>query len=88
MIFFTNLRDEEEDLDDDSDVGLNDDVLAEIGEDVEDVADDTEGFGLIEEEKEDEPEKEKTADDDDDSDSLEADAEDVDYDTFDDIDEM
>jgi len=85
MIFFINTRDEE-DLDDDSDIGLNDDVLAEIGEDTEDVTDNTEGFGLIEEEKEDETKKEKL--DDDDSDSLEDDAEDVDFDTFDDIDEM
>ena len=94
MIFFSFLRDDEEDEieDTDSESGLADDVLDEIAGDVDDdEADETEGFGLIDE-KEEEKKVAKAEEEDDEEEedeaSLEEDAEDVDYDTFDDVDEI
>jgi len=90
MIFFT--RDEEEEIEnpDDEEATLAEDLLDEVGE--EDVADDLEGFGLIDEKDEKDKNKnddeEKDEEDDDEEVPLDEDAEDVDFDTFDDIDEM
>ncbi len=90
MIFvnFQDTEEEEEEVEsgDDELATLGDDVLDEITEDDDEVADDTEGFGTIPEE-DDSPEKPE-AEDDPEEESLEEDAEDVDFDTFDDIDEM
>ena len=86
MIFFAHLRDEEDfEETDDTEASLDDEVLAEIGDESEEETDETEGFGLIDDDAEEEEAEEEESDDDD---SLEDDAEDVDYDTFDDIDEM
>lgn len=87
MIFFRN-DDEEAELEemDDEESELADDILDEVGEDVA-VDDDLEGFGLLtEEDVPDEEEEEK--DDEEEDTSLDDDAEDVDFDTFDDVDEM
>lgn len=77
--------DEEEEIGDDEEASLADDLLDEVSEgDV--VEDEVEGFGLLEEATDDdEEEDEEEAESDD---TLEEDAEDVDFDTFDDIDEM
>jgi len=73
--------DEPEEINDD-DATLADDLLDEIdGAETEDDA--LEGFGLVEEDDEEEEEEEEKEEE-----SLEDDAEDVDYDRFDDIDEM
>lgn len=93
MIFLNNDGDEEineEELEnpDDEEGTLDDDLLDEVGDETEEVGvDNVEGFGLIAEEEE---EKETEEDDEDEEEeaSLEEDAEDVDFDTFDDVDEM
>lgn len=91
---FLRRDDEEEELEnpDDEDATLGDDVLDEVEEDTVDVADDMEGFGHIDEtekDKKEDDEEEKDDEDKDDHDApLEDDAEDVDFDTFDDVDEM
>ncbi len=91
MTFFVNIPDEEEEIDEE-DASLDDDLLAELDplDDEVEVDDLTEGFGEVPEEEEKAIEKasEKTDDDDDGDESLEEDAEDVDFDTFDDIDDM
>ncbi|MEK7462038.1 MAG: hypothetical protein AAB618_00480 [Patescibacteria group bacterium] len=81
-----DIEGEEEEIEDDDTVSLADDVLDEVDGDDDELAADMEGFGLLEEvaEKE-EVEEEEDLDGDE---SLEEDAEDVDYDSFDDIDEM
>ena len=82
---------EEEEVEnpDDEEATLADDILDEVEGDATDIAhvDELEGFGLIdeaaavvEEEKEEAKEEE--------TESLEEDAEDVDFDTFDDVDEL
>jgi len=79
----------EEELEDtnDEDASLGDDVLDEVaGEEQDDTDDDTEGFGHIEEKDVKEPSEEE--DEEEDDTALEDDAEDVDYDSFDDVDEM
>ena len=77
-------EDELEDMDDEE-ASLGDDVLDEVaGED--EVDDSTEGFGLIDES--DDEDEEDDEEEDDAADELEDDAEDVDYDSFDDVDEM
>lgn len=74
--------DEPEEINDD-DATLADDLLDEIdGTETEDDA--VEGFGLVEEDDEEEDDEEEEKEEE----SLEDDAEDVDYDRFDDIDEM
>jgi hypothetical protein len=79
-------EDELEDTDDEN-ASLGDDVLAEVvGEEEDDADDDTEGFGHIEEKDVKEPSEEE--DEEEDDAALEDDAEDVDYDSFDDVDEM
>jgi hypothetical protein len=68
---------------------LDDDLLAEVGVEEEDVlTDEVEGFGLIEEDIEAEEEPASDEEDVDGDVSLEDDAEDVEYDSFDDVDEM
>ena len=81
-------EDELEDVDDE-DASLGDDVLDEVaGEDESDDEDDTEGFGHIDDKVVKEvPESDDDEEEEDDA-ELEDDAEDVDYDSFDDVDEM
>jgi hypothetical protein len=87
MPFKDDEVDEEEGEQNDDEVTLPDDVLDEVGvDDEEDPADDTEGFGLIDENEEAAPEEEEDANDD--EARLEDDAEEVEYDPFDDVDEM
>ncbi len=75
-----NKDEPEEEEADDSEASIDDGVLDELGDDkVADEAD-TEGFGHIDEDEvEEEPEEEG---------ELEDDAEDVDFDSFDDVDEL
>jgi len=85
MTFLNRDEEEESENPDDEEATLAEDLLDEVGE--ETVADDElEGFGLItpEVEKEEEEVEEK----DDEEATLDEDAEDVDFDTFDDVDEM
>jgi hypothetical protein len=90
MIYFRN---EEEGMeipeDEEEGTSLADDLLDEVGDDEEDLGEEDEiaGFGHISDDdtKEEEP---KGDDEDSDAEELEEDAEDVDYDTFDDVDEM
>lgn len=88
MIFFKHDDDEELENPDDEEASLAEDLLDEVGEDVAEVEDDMEGFGLLTEEEEKEDKEEKEDDDEEEEASLDEDAEDVDFDTFDDIDEM
>jgi hypothetical protein len=77
----------EDEMEDDDAVSLADDILDEVDGDEEDLADEIEGFGILDEagvEEEEEEESDEVEGDE----SLEEDAEDVDYDSFDDIDEM
>lgn len=87
-----NTPNEEEEETDGEDASLDDDLLAELNPlEEEEVVDPlTEGFGEVPEEEEKAIVKasEKSDDDDEPDDKLEDDAEDVDYDTFDDIDDM
>ncbi len=92
MINFRNDEEEEVEIpEEDEDASLDDDLLAEVSETEEDLGEDElAGFGHIsetaeesDEEEEDDEEEETSADE-----ELEDDAEDVDFDTFDDIDEM
>jgi hypothetical protein len=78
-------EEELEDIDDE-DAALGEDVLDEVAGEEDDAEGDTEGFGHIEEKdvKESSEEEEEEEDDA----ALEDDAEDVDYDSFDDVDEM
>jgi hypothetical protein len=90
MTFFVNVPEEEEEIDEE-DASLDDDLLAELDpledEDEEDPL--TEGFGEIPEEEEKAIEKAAEEDTEEDTEeSLEEDAEDVDFDTFDDVDEF
>jgi len=89
MIFSViSHNDDEETEEEDGEVGLDDAILDEITEDEDEIPVETEGFGLIDEKDVAEVEEEKKDDEDDDEERLEEDAEDVDFDTFDDIDEM
>jgi hypothetical protein len=88
MIFVgISHNDDEETEEEDGEVGLDDAILDEIAEDEVEEPIETEGFGLIDEKEVAEVEEEKKEDDDAET-SLEEDAEDVDFDTFDDVDEM
>lgn len=90
MVFLRRDGDEEEtESPEDEDATLADDVLDEVEGDVDETADATEieGFGLVPD-KEDEKEDDAEDEDDDSDEALEDDAEDVDFDTFDDVDEM
>ena len=62
-------------------------MLSEVVEEDEVLEDEVEGFGLLEETDDKEDDKEEEEDTDADA-SLEDDAEDVEYDSFDDVDEM
>lgn len=88
MIYLRNDDPETEEADEmnDEESSIDDDILDEVG--VEDEADDvdTEGFGHINEDEEEDDEEEEDGEED--NAELEDDAEDVDYDSFDDIDEM
>lgn len=86
MIFFKHDEEEEMENPDDEEATLAEDLLDEVGDD--EVADDLEGFGLITEDLKDDEEEEDDEEDDEEEASLDEDAEDVDFDTFDDIDEM
>lgn len=86
MIFFKQEDDEETPEDDEA--TLADDLLDEVGEDAEST-DDMEGFGLLtEDDTKEEEEEEKEEDEEEEEATLDEDAEDVDFDTFDDVDEM
>ena len=90
-MLFLNITDdtlgEEEELDD-AEATLADDLLDEVGEE-EDTAD-MEGFGLIDEAAvvEEEEETDESGEKVEDAAALEEDAEEVDFDTFDDVDEL
>ncbi len=78
---------EPEELSDD-DATLADDLLDEVaGVEGEDEDDTLEGFGILPIKEEDDDEEEKEEDEDGDA-ELEDDAEDVEFDAFDDIDEL
>lgn len=81
-------RDDEEELEngDDEEATLADDLLDEVGDEPIEADEEIEGFGLLAEEEVAEEEEEK--DDEEEETPLDEDAEDVDFDTFDDIDEM
>jgi hypothetical protein len=91
MVFFrTDDEEEEVETPEDEDAALADDVLDEVESDDVVAPDELEGFGLMDEaaalaveEKEEPKEGEEEGDA-----PLEEDAEDVDFDTFDDVDEM
>ncbi len=92
MVFFRTDDEEEDEIEtpDDEDTALADDVLDEVESDDVVAPDELEGFGLMDEtaalaieEKDEEKEGEEEGDA-----PLEEDAEDVDFDTFDDVDEM
>jgi hypothetical protein len=90
MTFFAHIPDEEEEIDEEEGA-IDDDLLAEL-DPLEDEVEDplTGGFGEVPEEEEKAIEKasEKSDDDEDGDEPLEEDAEDVDFDTFDDVDEF
>lgn len=94
MVFLRSDDEEELEAPEDEDAALADDILDEVEEDSTDIAeDDMEGFGHIEEVVEKDKKEDETDEDEDEEDAdrdapLEEDAEDVDFDTFDDIDEM
>ncbi len=89
MMLFGFRSDDEEEVDEE-DATLADDILDELAEDTEDEDDPlAEGFGELPAEEEEAIEKASEEEDEDgDDESLEDDAEDVDFDTFDDVDEM
>lgn len=73
---------------DDEDATLADDLLDEVaGEDAEEDDDTIEGFGILPIKEDDDDEEEKPEDEEGDA-ELEDDAEDVEFDTFDDVDEL
>lgn len=79
---------EEIDMGDDEEATLDDDLLDEVsGDDADADADLMEGFGILPEGEEEE-EKENDDEEQESDDELEEDAEDVDFDRFDDVDEM
>jgi hypothetical protein len=89
--FVTDTDDELEEPDDlnDEDATLADDLLDEVGGDDAETDDDTmEGFGILPEVEEKDDEEEKDEEDLDGDAELEEDAEDVDFDRFDDVDEL
>jgi len=89
MVFFRNIDEEEEiETPDDDEAALADDLLDEVGDDAVAVEDDMEGFGLLNEDDVTEAEEKEKEEEDEDEATLDEDAEDVDFDTFDDIDEM
>ena len=71
----------------DEDATLADDLLDEVGADEVEEDDVMEGFGILSEKEVAEDEEEKDEDEDGDA-ELEDDAEDVEFDAFDDIDEL
>ncbi|MBY0309723.1 hypothetical protein K2Q16_01070 [Patescibacteria group bacterium] len=73
---------------DDEEATLADDLLDEVGVDEEEVPEDIEGFGHITEEAVAEEEEETDEEKAEEGVPLEEDAEDVDFDTFDDVDEL
>lgn len=88
MIFFKHIDDDELENPDDEEATLAEDLLDEVGEEVAEVEDDMEGFGLLTEEEAKDDKEEKEDEDEEEEASLDEDAEDVDFDTFDDVDEM
>ena len=86
MIYFRNEEEEEIDTPEDEESSLDDALLDEVSSDADTEADVVEGFGHISDDID--KEEEEKEDEEEDVTELEEDAEDVDYDTFDDIDEM
>jgi hypothetical protein len=72
----------------DEDATLADDLLDEVAADEVEDDDALEGFGILTEKEVAEDEEEKSEDDEEGDAELEDDAEDVEFDAFDDIDEM
>lgn len=72
---------------DDEEATLADDLLDEVAGDEAEEDDAIEGFGILPIKEEDDDEEEKPEDEDGDA-ELEEDAEDVEFDTFDDVDEL
>ncbi len=88
--FVSQNNDEVEEPDElsDDEATLADDLLDEVvGAEVEDDDEVIEGFGILPIKEEDDDEEEKEESDEDDA-ELEDDAEDVEFDAFDDIDEL
>lgn len=91
MTFFVHIRDDEEEEIDEEGASIDDDLLAELEDSTDETAGDdhVEGFGAVPEEEERALDKVlEKGDDDDSEEDLEEDAEDVDFDTFDDVDEF
>ena len=72
---------------DDEEATLADDLLDEVAGDESEEEDAIEGFGILPIKEEDDDEEEKPEDEEGDA-ELEDDAEDVEFDTFDDVDEL
>ena len=87
---FVQNNDEIEEPDElnDEDATLADDLLDEVGADEAEEDDVLEGFGILTEKEASEEEDEKSEDDEEGDAELEDDAEDVEFDAFDDIDEL
>lgn len=86
---FASADDETEELEElnDEDATLADDLLDEVAADDIEEDDAMEGFGILSEKEVAEDVEEKEEDEEEDA-ELEDDAEDVDFDTFDDVDEL
>jgi hypothetical protein len=87
MIFLKRDDEEEVENPEDEEATLADDLLDEVGDDPVEADEEIEGFGLIAETEVAEEEEEEKEDEEEEA-SLDEDAEDVDFDTFDDVDEM
>lgn len=89
MLFLNREEEEELENGDEEDATLAEDLLDEVGEET-DEEEELEGFGLItpDKDKSNADEEDKGDEDEEDEATLDEDAEDVDFDTFDDIDEM
>jgi hypothetical protein len=93
MTFLVQSPDEEEEMDEEAEPSLDDDLLAELDPLEDELVDDplSEGFGEVTEDEEKAIETavlEPTESEEEGDESLEEDAEDVDFDTFDDVDEI
>jgi hypothetical protein len=90
MVFLRRDDDEELEVPEDEEATLADDILDEVEEESTDLvgAEEIEGFGLIDEAAIKEEEEKEEGEGEEGDAPLEEDAEDVDFDTFDDIDEL
>jgi hypothetical protein len=90
MVFLRRDDDEELEVPEDEEATLADDILDEVEEESTDLvgAEEIEGFGLIDEAAIKEEEEKEEGEGEEGDAPLEEDAEDVDFDTFDDVDEL